>query len=593
MRLIETLTKDQHRALENLRAAAARIWERPLHRYFTDHGVTHSERICTLLDGLTAGMMQTDKRLVPTEAFVLLAAASLHDIGMQDERFAGGDLEEIRAHHHEQTAEMIYQVFEDPQHAFPIPLGDDPALVEAIALVAEGHRKVDLAGGEYAPLQLGDETLRLRLLAALLRFADELDIDHRRVDLEQMKLLNLPVESQLHWWRCHYVAGVSIVDEYIRVAYRFPKDRPDYENLIIPLVENGIRAKHADLETIFRANAVKVAIGEPQVRLMRLVKPLPEEVEALARGRFEENALPPKPPVTISLQKTFRELLNEDQIPLGRLLHWAAKTSLSDLSNTLAIVIMASAAKQAAKGRLKNKLEDELNQCANDIERIELAKFIAPLFASDFLKEFPTRAEAERKFDQLVTIRSLLDKSYSEQRVVVEQWLDLTLDEGKTLLAALPLVRDAQDRLVKRLSDENIMPAKPQSEESQKPATVFNQQDQQVNTQINVAGDYHAPPAQSIHITGDGNVVGDHSSSRVVKSGSAGTTASGQINTALLRRRLRRLDSVEIESLCLDHFPRVYDKFARGLQRGEMINLLLVHCHRHPEDAKSLNDLLT
>jgi hypothetical protein len=66
----------------------------------------------------------------------------------------------------------------------------------------------------------------------------------------------------------------------------------------------------------------------------------------------------------------------------------------------------------------------------------------------------------------------------------------------------------------------------------------------------------------------------------------------GRPNTALLRRRLRRLDSVEIESLCLDHFPEVYDKFARGLQRGEMINLLLDHCRRHPEDANRLNDLL-
>ena len=114
------------------------------------------------------------------------------------------------------------------------------------------------------------------------------------MDLEQLKLLDLPVESQLHWWKCHYVAGVSLVDEYIRVAYRFPKDRPDYEELIIPLVENEIRAKHAALEPIFRANAVKIAIGEPQVRLMRLVKPLPEEVEALAREWVagEEKQLP-------------------------------------------------------------------------------------------------------------------------------------------------------------------------------------------------------------------------------------------------------------------------------------------------------------
>ena len=105
--LMSTLDADRRRALANVRAAAARIWSRPLHRYYTDHTVTHSERVIALLDGLTAGMMGTDERLSSSEVFVLLAAAYLHDVGMQDERFAGGDLGEIRARHNERTAEMI------------------------------------------------------------------------------------------------------------------------------------------------------------------------------------------------------------------------------------------------------------------------------------------------------------------------------------------------------------------------------------------------------------------------------------------------------------------------------------------------------
>jgi hypothetical protein len=303
--LINTLGSDRRRALENVCAAADRIWSRPLHRYYTDHTVTHSERIITLLDGLTAGMMATGKSLSPIEVFVLLAAAYLHDIGMQDERFAGGDLEEIRAHHHEVTAELIYCAAGDPStgsgrrpaQAVDLGLPGDPGLVEAVALVAKGHRRVDLNSAEYEPLVHGGETLRLRLLAALLRFGDELDIDYRRVDLETMKLLTLPVESQLHWWKCHYVSGVSIGDEYIRIAYRFPLDRPDYEQFILPLVEREVRAKHAALETIFRADAVKVALGPSQVRLMRPVKPLSVEVEALARHKVEGiDEVPPQPP---------------------------------------------------------------------------------------------------------------------------------------------------------------------------------------------------------------------------------------------------------------------------------------------------------
>jgi hypothetical protein len=277
--LTNTLNADQRRTIENVRQAATRIWERPLHRTYTDHSVAHSERVITLLDGLTAGMMSGDKRLSPGEIFILLAAAYLHDVGMQNEKFAGGDVQKIRERHNEQTAEMIYAVFEDPDNAFPIPLARDPGLVEAVALVAQGHRRVDLNAPGYDPLVHGGETLRLRLLAALLRFGDELDIDHRRVDLDQMKLLDLSLDSQLHWYKCYYVSGVSIVDEYIRVSYRFPRARPDYEDFIVPLVEGEIRAKHAALEPIFRAHAVKVALGPSQVRLMRPVQPLPPEVE--------------------------------------------------------------------------------------------------------------------------------------------------------------------------------------------------------------------------------------------------------------------------------------------------------------------------
>jgi len=60
------------------------------------------------------------------------------------------------------------------------------------------------------------------------------------------------------------------------------------------------------------------------------------------------------------------------------------------------------------------------------------------------------------------------------------------------------------------------------------------------------------------------------------------------IDTAELRAYLQHLDAIEIESLCLDHFPIVYDKFARGLRRDEMINLLLAHCRNNVEAAQRL-----
>ena len=281
--LLDTLDEGRRRRLENIRAAAGRIWARPLHRHYTQHGVPHSERIIALLDGLTEGLMRGEGRLSQDETFILLAAAYLHDIGMQDERFADGDLEEIRAHHHEQTERMIWLAWEDPARAFPLPLNYDPDIVEYVARTARGHCLDNLDGDEYDPLSLGNGEVRPRLLAALLRLGDALDIDHRRVDVDMMTLMNLPVLSQMHWWKCHYVSGVEVRDEYIRVGYRFPQDRPDYAEFITPLVEQWIRAELAQHEALFRQNGIKLALAQPHVRLMRLVKPLSSEVEALAR----------------------------------------------------------------------------------------------------------------------------------------------------------------------------------------------------------------------------------------------------------------------------------------------------------------------
>ncbi len=107
------------------------------------------------------------------------------------------------------------------------------------------------------------------------------------------------------------------------------------------------------------------------------------------------------------------------------------------------------------------------------------------------------------------------------------------------------------------------------------------------------------PPAASttIIIQGDGNIVGNGNTVAVQKGADAPPPATpvpgpAAALPATFRTRLQRLDAVEIESLCLDHFPAVYDKFTRGLRRDEMINLLLDHCRRHPDAAALLHTLL-
>jgi hypothetical protein len=187
--------------------------------------------------------------------------------------------------------------------------------------------------------------------------------------------------------------------------------------------------------------------------------------------------------------------------------------------------------------------------------------------------------------------REVLDRMGRFARTAYAVWPDLPEEERRVWRDRSIRVLESDPWGVLGAQNAGMDPHNTETPELPEQHPVVDQRGQQVGTQINVAGDYHAP--QSIHITGDGNVIGDHSSSHVVKSGSSGLPTSAPPNPAALRRRLRRLDSVEVESLCLDHFPEVYDKFGRGMRRDAMINLLLDHCRRHPEDANRLNERLS
>ena len=72
---------------------------------YTYHDVGHSERVIAKLEKLTSGLTSSERPLNKHEVFILLAAAYLHDVGMQ---YAGQNLsrDEIRDRHAELSYEM-------------------------------------------------------------------------------------------------------------------------------------------------------------------------------------------------------------------------------------------------------------------------------------------------------------------------------------------------------------------------------------------------------------------------------------------------------------------------------------------------------
>lgn len=289
MEIIACLNKDLCRAVDNVREAADEIWAVPKHKYYTDHTVKHSERIIEKLDGLASGVMLSDKRLSQHEIYVLLAATYLHDIGMQNELFADGNLEWIRANHEQVTYEMIIGSIGDGTKFRTLGLIPDPDLVEAVGRVAAGHRRRDLTSHDYAQFEFENETIRPQLLAALLRLGDALDIDHRRVFMENLKLARISAQSCYHWFRCYYISGVRIQNEFVSIGYRLPSGK-DYENLIVRLVENGIRTELGNLENILRIHGAKPGLADPSIRFGAVVKEMPQPVLDWAREELKRQA---------------------------------------------------------------------------------------------------------------------------------------------------------------------------------------------------------------------------------------------------------------------------------------------------------------
>ena len=297
-------------AVRQIRWAAEKIWAAPQHRWYTQHTVEHSDRIIVKLEHLTAGMMRLEAaQLSPGEIYVLLAAAYLHDIGMQDEQFAHGDLEAIRDQHHELTAQMIIDGYANQNRDLPLGLFRDSTLTTAVAKVARSHRRGSLDGNEYDDTQWGDDRIRPCLLSALLRFGDELDIDHNRVIIENFALAQPDAKTVFYWFKCHYVSGVSIKAEDIQVHYRFPD--MNYDTWLPRLVEEQITKHFVDLQPIFRKNGIRAAIAQRKVQL-EPIQQMPPEAASYGRRLWTER-------VRSDLDETQRKLAEVERVSKAHL----------------------------------------------------------------------------------------------------------------------------------------------------------------------------------------------------------------------------------------------------------------------------------
>ena len=62
---------------------------------------------------------------------------------------------------------------------------------------------------------------RKKMVASLLRFADELDISSTRVKIETVKIFSITPENSVYWWLHNYTKINFVGSNKVRLKVRF------------------------------------------------------------------------------------------------------------------------------------------------------------------------------------------------------------------------------------------------------------------------------------------------------------------------------------------------------------------------------------
>ena len=168
----------------------------------TDHGVEHVKSVIAHAKDIISDSMQ----LTGYEIYLLLMSIHFHDVG----NILG------REQHEERIAEIIDEMGDR--------LSLDTAEKSFIAAIATAHGGY-VDGNKDTIRSIDVDTIydgvqiRCKLLAAILRFADEISDDYRRSEFQNV---NVPPENQVYHEYSKALDPISINGETLKLHFRIP-----------------------------------------------------------------------------------------------------------------------------------------------------------------------------------------------------------------------------------------------------------------------------------------------------------------------------------------------------------------------------------
>jgi hypothetical protein len=236
----------------------------PFNPYFTAHGIPHIRNVMRYAGFFINALKHTSAKLNDDEVFVLSAAVWLHDVGMMVAK-DNEDENVTRKLHNIRSYEYIIRNHQD----LGLSQGD---LYIPVARVAKAHRDIDLEDDKYNNYTCFKDPIRLRLLSAILRIADALDVGNARAPDEVREKLSMSFtkENEFHWIKHKYVScTTSKIQEseqgqiclQLNIITHIPTE--EYSKRIIePYVIAPIKEELKGVEYLFNQNGLFLEIKE-------------------------------------------------------------------------------------------------------------------------------------------------------------------------------------------------------------------------------------------------------------------------------------------------------------------------------------------
>lgn len=261
--------------IESAQTAIKPILSTNLIPHLTDHSMGHSNRIIDVLGHILEANLkeEDDLSLHPKEIEILVIAALLHDISLQLPKAYGittdmgsisiADAKKMRSIHGEVSGAILREIA-DGKDNYGLGFNQEESrkIFPIVAKLCERHQ----SSTTYDPEEisaLGSKKIRVGVLIALLRLADQLDCDSRRVRMDFLKQCSVPVSSIYHWLMCHYVDAVIIEEGDVGIFASYPKSMT---GPIITLLTGSLHRKILDeyrpARSVFWKNNIRIQLPE-------------------------------------------------------------------------------------------------------------------------------------------------------------------------------------------------------------------------------------------------------------------------------------------------------------------------------------------